>query len=186
MEAWMTVEPTDDDGFVMEVERADGLTIRAIVEVADGRPRCRTLELRSTRGEIDRELLRTLSLATLLRRAAHGAAVVGMPVERQPGLTDDFLAKVAEAYRLALTSRETTVTAVARLGRDRIEQYNTDAPMSTVGRWIKAAEQRGFLERTVQGRKRGPSQRARKPAGGRRGTGPSAKRSLSLYSEPTR
>ena len=172
MEAWMTVDPADGGGFVMEVERADGLTIKATVEVADGRPRCRTLELRSTRGEIDRELLRSLSLATLLRRAAHGAAVVGMPVERQPGLTDDFLAKVEEAYRRGLTKGKTTSSEVARLGRERDEQFKTDAPLSTVGRWIKAAEQRGFLERTIQGRKRSrPSQRARNPRGGSTGTG---------------
>jgi hypothetical protein len=187
MDAWMEVGPTDDGGFEMKVDRADGLTMTAIVRVAHGRPVCHTLELRTKRGQIDRDLLRTLGLATLLRRAASVTAVPlkRMPVEKQPGLTDEFLAKVAAAYRLGLapTNRETTASAVAKLGRERVEQYKTDAPVSTVGRWIKAAEDRGFLERTVQGRKRRISKRSRNPAGGAPETETLVRRSLPRYSK---
>jgi len=157
MKGWMTVDPTDDGGFVMEVARADGLTINATIELDDDRPLCRTLELRSTRGQIDRDVLHSLGLATLLRRAASAAATPGprVSLDKPPGLTDALLKRVAAAYRRALKDRENTATAVARLGRERLEQNYKDAPVSTARRWIGAARERGFLEQTTQGRKGG-------------------------------
>lgn len=168
MDGWMTVDPTDDGGFRMEVDRADGLSFVATVRLADGRPRCHALELHSTDGSIDRALLQTLGLATLLRRAAHAAAtpVVRIPVGKQSGLTDAFLEQVAATYRQFLKDRrnkapvrkgdpKTTAAAVARLGRERVEQGYADAPLSTARRWIQATRARGFLEPTTKGRKGG-------------------------------
>jgi hypothetical protein len=168
MEGWMSVEPADD-GFTMEVFRGDGLTIKATVQVAaDGRPLCCRLVLHRTQGQIDRDLLHTLGLATLLRRAASAAAApVGrMPLDKSPGLSNEFLKQVAVAYRQAPKDRENTATAVARLGRERVEQGYKDAPLPTARRWIQAARERGFLKRTVKGRKGGKfpalSQRSRR------------------------
>jgi hypothetical protein len=168
MEAWMTVDPTDDGGFVMEVDRADGLSLTATVRLADGRPWCHDLKLRSSEAAIDRALLQTLGLATLLRRAAHAAAtpVVRIPVGKQSGLTDAFLEQAAATYRQFVKDRKnkaparkddpkTTAAAVARLGRERVEQGYDDAPLSTARRWIQAARARGFLEPTTKGRKGG-------------------------------
>jgi hypothetical protein len=156
MEGWMTVGPTDEGGFVMEVDRADGLTIKATVRLENGRPRCRVLELQSTGPSIDRDLLHALGLATLLRRAA-GASGTPTALDKELGLTDEFLALVAATYRQALTARprETTVSAVRKLGSNRLEQDYRDAPVSTARRWIQAARQRGFLMKTVKGRKGG-------------------------------
>jgi hypothetical protein len=150
MTDWMTVEP-DDDGFVLKVDRADGLTFTAAV---GGDGRCHTLELHSSAAAIDRNLLKTLSLATLLRRAAAHVPGAYVPLERQPGLSDAFLKQVAATYRQALKDHTNTAEAVAQLGFGRVEQDNDEAPVSTVGRWIKAAERRGYLKATSQGRKR--------------------------------
>jgi hypothetical protein len=153
----MIVEPADDDGFTMDVSRGDGLTIKATVRLAKGRPVCRALVLSTERGQIDRDVLHTIGLATLLRQAALAAvAPVGrIPLGKPPGLTDEHLAKVTAAYRQASRNHENTATAVRRLGRDRVEQGYRDAPVSTARRWVGAARERGFLKQTTQGRKGG-------------------------------
>jgi hypothetical protein len=182
MNGWMTVTPTDDGGFEMKVDRGDGLSIKAVVELGDGRPRCHTLELHSSAASVDRDLLKTLSLATLLRRAAAHVPGARVPLER-PGLSDAFLKQVATTYRQALKNHTSTAAAVAKLGIGRGEHVDEEAPPSTVGRWIAAAERRGYLEATTQGRKRRVSQRTRNPAGGRSVQGPLAGRPLPPYSK---
>jgi hypothetical protein len=153
MKGWMSVEPMDGGGFKMDVSREDGLHIKATVPLAEGRPICRTLELSTEDGQIDRRLLDSLGLATLLRRAA--SAVPGAtPLPEPHQLTGEFLALVADTYRKALEGGENTASAVARLGRAIPGRDGKDAPLPTARRWIQAARP-DFLAKTRQGRKGG-------------------------------
>jgi hypothetical protein len=171
--------------FTMEVLREDGLRVRATAHVVDGRRLvCRALELSTEDGEIDRELLHGLGLATMLRQAANGAAWrVGKPTsnERRSGelrfdtgvirsdlqrhikgipligprkLTDEFLTQVAVVYRQAVKDRKKTWSAVAELQESWFGVPGS-AYENTARRWIAAARKRRFLKKTVQGRKGG-------------------------------
>jgi len=153
MKGWMSAEPMDGGGFKMDVFREDGLHIEAKVPLVDGRPVCRTLELSIEDGEIDRSLLDSLSLATLLRQAAN-AVPGGAPLPEPHQLTDEFLTLVAATYRRALKDREGTASAVARLGRTLPGRRGKDAPLPTARRWIQAARP-DFLAETRRGRKGG-------------------------------
>jgi len=167
MQGWMMmVEPADDGGIRIEGERAGGLSIEADV-TANGR--CHTLVVRSSTAAIDSSLLKTLSLATLLRRGASAVPGVQLPVERRSRLSDAFLKRVAAAYNRGLRAHPSRPRkAVAELGqelaRQRGDKHPEAAPASTVGRWIEAAADRGYLPKNPgQGRKRDGSQRSRKP-----------------------
>jgi hypothetical protein len=169
MQGWMMiVEPADDGGIVIEGQRAGGLSIRAEV-AADGR--CHTLVVKST-AAIDSGLLKTLSMNTLLRRAVAAVPGVRLPVERSSKLSDAFLKRVAAAYNRGLRAHPSRPRkAVAELGqelaRKRGEKHPEDAPASTVGRWIEAAADRGYLPKNPgQGRARIVSQRSRTPRKG--------------------
>lgn len=188
MQGWMLmVEPDDDDGLVIKGERG-GLTITATVG-ADGR--CHTLVVESSVAAIDSALLKGLSLNTVLRRAARAVPGVALRVERSPRLSDAHLKQVAAAYNRGLRAHPSRPRrSVAEFGKELARKRgvkNPDlAPPSTVGRWIEAAAERGYLPATTQGRKRTLSQPPRNSRGGRTTTRGSRKRSLSPYSESAR
>ncbi len=174
MQGWMMiVEPTDDGDIRIEGERAGGLSIEATV-TAKGR--CHTLVVRSRTVAIDSGLLKTLSLATLLRRAVTAVPGVQLPVERSSRLSDALLKRVAAAYNRGARAHPSRPRgAVAELwlelARKRDKNPPKDAPASTVGRWIEAAADRGYLPKNPgQGRARIVSQRSRTPRSGRTAT----------------
>ncbi|GAC1573220.1 MAG: hypothetical protein NVS3B18_06510 [Candidatus Dormibacteria bacterium] len=189
MQGWMMmVEPTEDGGIRIEGQRAGGLSIEATV-TANGR--CHTLVVKSSTAAIDSDLLKTLSLATLLRRAVTAVPGIQVPVERSSKLSDARLKRVAAAYNRGVRAhpsrpRKAVAELWLELARKRGEKYPEDKvpPASTVGRWIEAAADRGYLPKNPgQGRARIVSQRSRTPRGGRTATPRSRKRSLSPYSE---
>jgi hypothetical protein len=171
--------------FTMEVIRKDGLHVKATVHVLDGRRLvCRTLELNTEHGEIDRKLLHGLGLATLIRQAAGFATwrvgvptaderwseesafdagvirsdfqrhIKGIPLVGARRLTNDFFGQVAVVYRQAIKDRKNTATAVAELQKSWFG-LTTSAEEATARRWIAGARKRGCLEPTSKGRKGG-------------------------------
>jgi hypothetical protein len=185
MQGWMMmVEPTDDGDIRIEGERAGGLSIEATV-AANGR--CHTLVVRSSTVAIDSGLLKTLSMNTLLRRAATAVPGVRLRV-RSSKLSDALLKQVAARYDRGAQAhpsrpRKAVGELWLELARKRGEKPDK-VPASTVGRWIEAAADRGYLPKNPgQGRARIVSQRSRTPGGGRTATPRSRKRSLSPYSE---
>ena len=171
--------------FTVNGIRADGLRIGATVHVVDGRRLvCRSLQLTTDAGEIDRQILHGLGLATLLRQAANGAVwrvgrptsgeseagesrfdvrvvrsdlqryMKGVPLVGPRQLTDEFLVEVARVYRQAIEDHESTATAAARL-QESWFGLETPAEEATARRWIQTARKRGFLGQTKKGRKGG-------------------------------
>lgn len=185
MKGVMSVEPTDDGGFTLEVNRSDGVDVTAVVALHHGRPQCHTLKIHSSTSPIDRDLLKSLNLATWLGRASKHVPGAQLTLER-PGLSKAFKKQVAVAYLRARREGKNTAEAVAQLGIGRGEHVDEEAPPSTVGRWIAAATDAGYLEPTTQGRKRRVSQPSRNPRGGRTATASPSKRSLSPYSKAAR
>jgi hypothetical protein len=191
MQGWMMmVDPTDDGGIHIEGKRAGGLSIEAFV-TANGR--CHTLVVQSSTATINSDLLRTLTVNTLLRRAVTAVPGVQLPVERSAKLSDALLKRVAAAYNRGAQAhpRPAPRKAVAELWlelarkRGLYKKHPKDAkvPASTVGRWIEAAADRGYLPKNPgQGRARIVPQRSLTPRGGRTTTPRSRKRSLSPYS----
>jgi hypothetical protein len=192
----MSVEPVGLETAVLEgtdlaistpfwtfVDRADGLRIKANVHVVDGRLVCRALELSIEEGEIDRKLLHSLGLATMIRRAAShvgwrvgelprdegwsegsrfDAGVIASEVRRQlrsipllgpRQLTDAFLEQVAITYRQAINDRSKTTWMPVAALQQSWFGEKTSAEEATARRWIAMARKRGFLEPTVKGRK---------------------------------
>ena len=174
MQRWMMmVEPTDDGGIRIEGERAGGLSIEATV-TANGR--CHTLVVKSSTAPVDSTLLKTLAMNSLLRRAVTAVPWVRLPVERSSKLSDALLKRVGAAYDRGLRAhpsrpRKAVAELWLELARKRDKNPPKDAPASTVGRWIEAAADRGYLPKNPgQGRRRGVSQRSRNPRSGRTAT----------------